>query len=93
MLEDVPSPIDLRTMEHAGEWERTAQEKRPSRPEFFEKFASEISGHKPLVVDVLELGSGPGFLADHVLGRLPHLSYVALDFSNAMHELARARLG
>lgn len=42
---------------------------------------------------MLELGSGPGFLAEHLLGNLPRLRYTALDFSGAMHELAGARLG
>ena len=41
---------------------------------------------------VLELGSGPGFLALHLLEKLEHLELVLLDFSAAMHELARKRL-
>ena len=43
----------------------------------------------------MELGSGPGFLAQHLLQALPELAldYVALDFSAAMHALARERLG
>jgi trans-aconitate methyltransferase len=36
-----------------------------------------------------ELGSGPGFLAERLLRRLPDAHYTALDFSPAMHELAR----
>ena len=92
MPEDVPTPIDFLTLEDAREWERAALRVRPWRTEFFEMFASEISIHKPRVTKVLELGSGPGFLAEHVLNLMPELSYVALDFSAAMHELARARL-
>jgi ubiquinone/menaquinone biosynthesis C-methylase UbiE len=42
---------------------------------------------------VLELGSGPGFLASHLLSTLPHMRMVLFDFSVAMHELARQRLG
>ena len=42
---------------------------------------------------VLELGSGPGFLARHLLDALPDISYVALDFSPAMHQLAAERVG
>lgn len=93
MPDDVPSPIDLRALDDAREWERTALKVRPWRTEFFDRFASEILIHKPRVTRVLELGSGPGFLAEHVLNLIPELSYVALDFSAAMHELARARLG
>jgi SAM-dependent methyltransferase len=42
---------------------------------------------------ILELGSGPGFLAQYLLQALSEVSYVMLDFSAAMHDLARARLG
>ena len=93
MPEDVPSPIDLRTMADARDWARTALSKRPSRPDFFELYTRQISAHEPPVASVLELGSGPGFLATHLLSSLPTLSYTALDFSGAMHELARERLG
>ena len=93
MSEDVPSPIDLRDFDDAREWERTALSKRPSRPGFFEAYAEQICAHTRPIVSVLELGSGPGFLAEHLLGRLPNIAYTALDFSGAMHELARVRLG
>jgi SAM-dependent methyltransferase len=93
MIQDVPSPIDLRVMADAREWAATAMEKRPSRPEFFSRFASEIANAPQPVHCILELGSGPGFLAEHLLQTLPAISYVALDFSPAMHELAEERLG
>ena len=91
MIKDVPSSIDLRKMEDAREWADSAMSKRPWRADFFEEFARAIgieSAHR-----VLELGSGPGFLADHLLQCNPRLNYVALDFSAAMHELAVDRLG
>jgi ubiquinone/menaquinone biosynthesis C-methylase UbiE len=90
---DVPSPIDLRLMSDAREWERTAMRKRPWRTEFFSMFAEELRKQKPPVSRVLELGSGPGFLACHLLNALPDVHLVLLDFSAAMHELARQRLG
>ena len=95
MNNDVPSPIDLRTLPDALEWESTAMQKRPCRTEFFEAFAKQIEPVSDAgTVDVLELGSGPGFLAKHLLDGLPSISrYVALDFSPAMHQLARTRLG
>ena len=43
MFEDVPSPIDLRLMSDAREWEATAMVKRPWRTEFFDCFAAEIN--------------------------------------------------
>ncbi len=92
MIHEVPSPIDLRDSKDASEWASTALEKRPDRPLFFAEFAAQIQllGGAPRI---LELGSGPGFLADHILRQCAVSEYVALDFSTAMHELARARLG
>jgi ubiquinone/menaquinone biosynthesis C-methylase UbiE len=90
---DVPSPIDLRLMSDAFEWERTAMEKRPWRMEFFAAFAEELRPLRPPVSRVLELGSGPGFLACHLLNALPDVHMMLLDFSAAMHELAKQRLG
>lgn len=90
---DVPSPIDLRIMADALEWEQTAMTKRPWRTEFFERFAVEITTLAIAVQRVLELGSGPGFLAQHLLQALPQIHLVMLDFSSAMHELAKKRLG
>lgn len=92
MIKDVPSPIDLRAPEDAQAWEATAMSKRPYRTEVFAHFASAIASCTKPIQRVLELGSGPGFLAEHLLRALPATSYIALDFSAAMHELAAKRL-
>jgi len=90
--QDVPSPIDLCDPSDALEWERTAQA-RPGRAEIFQAFGRELGalGKRPLTV--LELGSGPGFLADYLLNAAPEIRLTLLDFSAPMHHLARARLG
>lgn len=94
MLADVPSPIDLRSMDDARQWAESAMSKRPWRTEFFAAFAAIIGIQSAgRACRVLELGSGPGFLAEHLLRFHAALSYVALDFSAAMHELATQRLG
>jgi SAM-dependent methyltransferase len=80
-------------MSDAREWEQSAMEKRPYRVELFQAFASEVAAISPPVHRILELGSGPGFLAEHLLHALSEVSCVLLDFSSAMHELAMARLG
>lgn len=67
--------------------------KRPWRVEFFAQFASEIAASPFKVRRVLELGSGPGFLAEYLLRSLGQVEYALLDFSAAMHDLAKARLG
>lgn len=91
-IQDVPSPIDLRLLPDAQEWEQSALSKRPWRTEFFERFSEEINLLEPSAQRVLELGSGPGFLAKHLLATLNEIDYVLLDFSPAMHTLAKQRL-
>lgn len=94
MLADVPSPIDLRRTEDAVQWAESAMSKRPWRVEFFAAFATVIGNQSfGQACRVLELGSGPGFLAEHLLRAQAAVDYVALDFSRAMHELAARRLG
>ena len=65
--------------------------KRPERTTFFEQIAERLQ--EISAIRVLELGSGPGFLARHLRDSIPGLQLTLLDFSPAMHELARARLG
>jgi len=90
--DEVPSPLDFRQMEDAMAWERLAMD-RPFRREFFAAFAHELRKLGKATPRVLELGSGPGFLALHLLHQLPRTDLNLLDFSPAMHALARKRLG
>jgi SAM-dependent methyltransferase len=81
-------------MKDARQWAESAMVKRPWRVGFFDAFAAVIGkASAGRACRVLELGSGPGFLAGHLLRTHAALSYVALDFSAAMHELAAQRLG
>ena len=88
---DVPSPIDLKDMVDAQEWERTAMQ-RPFREEFFEAFNTQLGLLEVPSLSAIELGAGPGFLALHILVRRPNIHYTLLDFSSAMHTLAKRRL-
>ena len=88
---DVPSPIEFRDMHDAREWEASA-EQRPGRSEILDRIAHEAARLVQPGDRILELGSGPGFLAQRLLPRLPDAHYTAVDFPAAMHELARARL-
>lgn len=90
---DVASPIDLRQMNDAKAWTDSAPQKRPARTDFFNSFTIAILHYPISNPRILELGSGPGFLAQHVLNIIPVSEYVALDFSEAMHQLAQERLG
>lgn len=88
---DVASPIDLRQMSDAKAWADTALQKRPARTDFFNAFATAIATQHTNP-RILELGSGPGFLAQHILECITVDEYGALDFSEAMHQLAQERL-
>lgn len=79
-------------MGDALEWERNAMQ-RPFRTEFFEAFSRELLGLNLDSLNVLELGSGPGFLAEYLLSEIPELTMSLLDSSPAMHEIAKKRLG
>ncbi|EOR07737.1 class I SAM-dependent methyltransferase [Acinetobacter genomosp. 15BJ] len=91
-MQDVASPIDLRNFADALEWQETANMKRPWRKDFFEYYANLIRQHVSGQCHVLELGSGPGFLARHLLSQLTNIEYTAFDFSEAMHQLAQEKL-
>jgi SAM-dependent methyltransferase len=90
---DVPSPVDLRNIDDARDWADAAMGKRPWREEFFQAVAQELCLLNSHGLAVLELGSGPGFLALRILEAFPTVAYVALDFSSSMHVLAKNRLG
>jgi len=85
---DVPSPIALCDPRDAREWERTAQA-RPGRSEMFQAVGLALFGLGKANLSVLDLGSGPGFLAAYILDALPEAQLTLLDFS-AMHELRSA---
>ena len=90
--DDVLSPIDFHDVAQARQWERDTIEMRPWRPEFFAAFVSALNRKFDHPFTVLELGSGPGHLAEKILSECQIANYVALDFSEAMHQLARQRL-
>ena len=91
MTEDVPSPIDLRDPADARAWIRDAEARRPWREQVRAAFAR-VLGAAP-VRRVLEIGSGPGLLAERVLRTCEIESYTLFDFSEPMLQLARERLG
>ena len=89
---DVPSPIDFHDLAQAKEWEAQTVKNKPWRPQFFAAFVAALQKHFDREFSVLELGSGPGHLAEQILRHCNVERYVALDFSKPMHALARERL-
>ncbi|WOB08232.1 class I SAM-dependent methyltransferase [Piscinibacter gummiphilus] len=90
--DDVPVTVDFREAAHAQQWTEAAMVVRPWRADFFSAFAEMIAAHAGSPCRVLELGSGPGFLAERLLAVRADLDYVALDFSVPMQVMARERL-
>ncbi|MDA8092911.1 MAG: class I SAM-dependent methyltransferase [Betaproteobacteria bacterium] len=93
MFTDVPSPVDFHDLQQARAWVENTVAARPWRSAFFDAFVDALNQHFRRSFSVLELGSGPGHLAGHVLERCTVAQYRAIDFSAAMHALAREHLG
>lgn len=93
MMQEVPSPVDFHNPAEARAWVEQTVAARPWRRDFFRAFAAALNAGDTPPARILELGSGPGHLAGAILAACPHAAYTALDFSPAMHDLARAHLG
>lgn len=89
--EDVPIRVDFRDPATARTWIEETRIKRPFRPNFFSAFCAALSSRPAL--RILELGSGPGQLAREILLHCDVTTHVALDWSQAMHDLAAEHLG
>jgi SAM-dependent methyltransferase len=91
---EVPYGEDFHDPAVAAAWAEGVMRKRPWRATIFQHFVS-IVGSAPVTrARVLELGSGPGFLAEQLLARCPDIAhYTLLDFSEPMLEQSRRRLG
>jgi SAM-dependent methyltransferase len=89
--DDVPIRVDFRDPATARTWIEDTRIRRPYRPRFFAAFCAALAPRPEL--RILELGSGPGQLAREILVHCDVRSYVALDFSPAMHQLAAEHLG
>ncbi len=91
---DVPYGEDFHDVAAATAWAEAAFRKRPWRATIFDHFVSIVGARSEAPLRVLELGSGPGFLAEQVLTRCPAVGhYTLLDFAQPMLEQSRTRLG
>lgn len=89
-MQKYTGPHDYFDQDYVDDWVGIANTRRPHRAKFIDAFVTEIS--RLAEPDLLDLGAGPGFLAEQVLSRCAVSSYHLLDFSPRMLELARARL-
>jgi cyclopropane fatty-acyl-phospholipid synthase-like methyltransferase len=90
--DDIPYSEDLQSLGGAAAWVEDADCRRPRRVEIRRAITTRLRELRP-GSRVLELGSGPGLLAEEALRECPHLGgYTLLDFSEPMLEMCRARL-
>ncbi len=89
---DVPYSEDLQDPSDAKAWVEAADRKRPLRVHIRRAIVNELRLLAP-GSRVLELGSGPGLLAEQVLLNCPAITkYTLLDFSEPMLEMSRDRV-
>jgi SAM-dependent methyltransferase len=92
--EDLPYGENFHDEAEAAAWADAAARKRPWRPMMFDLFVTAIGESNLPAPRILELGSGPGFLAEHVLERCSSVvCYTLLDFSKPMLAQSQRRLG
>lgn len=89
---DIPSPIDLRDARDASDWVSDADRKRPWRGQIRASIADLLRTTSPAPRRVLELGSGPGLLAEAILRTCSLDNYTLFDFSTPMLDMSRVRL-
>ena len=90
--EDIPYGDDWQSVTNVAEWIDAADRKRPWRAQIRERIAERV-GALRRDARILELGSGPGFLAECILDRCPNVSsYTLLDFSPHMLAASRKQL-
>jgi SAM-dependent methyltransferase len=105
--DDVPSKIDLRDPVDAAAWVAAADVTRPWRRELRAAIvgcvqeaararvldAARVGLFEATRIRVLELGPGPGLLAEAILDACDVESYTLFDFSQPMLDTSKQRLG
>jgi SAM-dependent methyltransferase len=88
---DLPIRLDHRDPTTARAWLEDTRLRKPFRQNFRAAFCAALSSRRAL--RILEVGSGPGELAREILLHCDVASYTALDWSQAMHDIATEHLG
>jgi SAM-dependent methyltransferase len=91
-VKEVPSDHDFFDPAYVKQWTDSIVRYRPERQRLFKFFVAEAARIKKDPLSVLELGCGPGFLAEALLQNCNISRYTLVDFSPHMLELSRNRL-
>lgn len=65
----------------------------PERLQLFDTIIAQIRESSLPASHIVELGIGPGYLAERLLEKISNITYEGVDFSSPMLELAATRLG
>ena len=89
---DIPYGEDWQSVAEVTAWAEASDRKRPWRSQIRDFIAEQVATLRR-DAQVLELGSGPGFLAERVLQLCTQLGgYTLLDFSDPLLAISRERL-
>jgi SAM-dependent methyltransferase len=91
-VEEVPSDHDFFDPLYVKRWVAAISRYRPERRQILDAFAAETARLGKHRFSALELGCGPGFLAEALLRNSALSRYALVDFSPHMLELSRRRL-
>lgn len=83
---------DLRTQEDVTEWTTSLQVRYPERAGVMSHIAAQLQALPFANPQVVELGSGPGLLAELLLQELPQMTYLGFDSSELLLAFARTKL-
>lgn len=83
---------DLRTQEDVAEWTAGLQTRYPERREVMQHIVTQLKALPFSNLQVVELGPGPGLLAELLLHEFPRLTYTGFDSSELLLAFARTKL-
>ncbi|MDE1465549.1 class I SAM-dependent methyltransferase [Spartinivicinus poritis] len=89
---DIHSAEDLEQFRQAEEWEKRIKKNGFYREHFFQAFSKQLNNIFDEPISILEIGSGPGHLAEHIFHSVKVESYTLFDLSKSMNHIALNRL-
>ena len=90
---ELPGSIDFSDATQVHSWITQTVQQRVWRPRFFAAITAALNGSFDRAIDVVEFGSGAGYLAKEILSNCRIASYAAIDVAPAIHDAAREHLG